>query len=345
MVFHFELEEHNVKTIKEREILSTAHNDGRRTVEGVTRQLKKEFPNDKRKNRNWEQVARTELTDAKGKASFSLVQQIFGVAAKVYRSVGENCCEKCCALFGKPGKEKVWRADQVPQDAIGAVHPNCDCGPWKAVDRPDLTKALDPLAEVPLGIVKRMWDTQEKEWVALVSTGTGYWTRLDSITGRSIVQVIATHMPVIKLKEPSVGTAGFSIFVHGTGHTKNKKQAELYKLSALSGARFYPMDFTDDKFKMMKEVRTMDDYLSYLKNVMPQVAVMNDYWENDKQLRWLTDFFGFKTMTDWMVVVPGKVHSKNKLKTVTLSVHSIKKQMRTITYKLLEGASLKKCGY
>jgi hypothetical protein len=315
-------------------LLANAHQKGRSTLGGVTKKLKREMG----RERNWERVARTELTNAKGNASLGVIQQVFGSDAKVFRLPSPSCCGKCRKLFGK---HRIYQADKIPPEIVGAVHPNCDCGPWQCVDKPDLTKAVGVPLDVPMGLVKRQYDPHIQHDVAVVSTGTGYWVRLDSPTGRSITQTIAMCVPAVKLRERD----GFTVFVHGAARVKEGK-VDLYDLRKLQGARFYPMDLGHDqdletRQKSVTQIRHLNDYLTHLKTVMPHVALMPEYWESDRQTRWLTDFFGYKTLTDWIVVVPGAV--ENKIKTITLSVLGHKKAIRSVAYKLLEGSRLEKC--
>lgn len=327
------------KKARVQEILSIAHQDGRRTEAGVIKQLEREFGT----KRDWKRVALTERTEARGRASFDLVTSVFGDNAIVYRDVGENCCEKCCNLFGKPGSPKRWVASQVPEKIKGAVHPNCDCGAWRSKDDPTLTKSQHTLSDIPMGVVKRLWDAQEENYYAMVSTGNGYWVRMDSITGRNIVMQFALHVPVVKVRE----SLGFTVFVHGYFKFQRQKTAELYDLRSLSGARYYSQDLGDDDDQYMRNrgmrmIKTLDDYLSHIKNVMPVVATMPEYWDNDKQVRHLPDFFGFKTLTDWIVVVPGKPDKTAKIKRVTLSLNGLKRAIRTATYASMKKDDLKK---
>jgi hypothetical protein len=322
-------------------LLASAHKTGRSTVESVTAHLKREFGT----KRNWERVAITELTEAKGIASLDVIQRVFGSDARVFRLHGPSCCEKCRSLFGSTKNPKIWRASQIPAKIRGAVHPNCVCGPWQCVDKPDLTKAADPMSDLPMGLVRKEYDPHIKHPVAIISTGNGYWTRMDSPTGRAIVQTIAMLVPAAKLRE----SLGFTVFVHGPIKTRHNK-VELYDLRRLSGARFYPMDLgTDDdqtlRVKGMSQAKDLNEYLTHLKTVMPHIATMPEYWENGQSIRWLPDFFGFKTLTDWLIVVPGKVDEKNKIKNVILSLHGQKKAIRRTTYEQLEGAELRKCSY
>lgn len=325
------------------EVLSNAHLDGRRTVAGVTRQLQSEFGD---KTRNWQQVAVTELTDARGKASFDLAMGVFGENAKVYRDVGANCCVKCCNLFGSVGRPRTWIAKKVPEEIKGAVHPNCDCGSWHSLERPDLTKAMDPASVLPMGIVKRRWNLAKLNYEALISTGNGYWTSLDSVTGRAIVGTMAMCVPVIRLRE----SMGFTVFVHGTGHFKKTPKVDLYDLRKLGSARFYPMDLQhlggqELRNEGMRQVKSLTEYLSFLKSVMPSIATMPDYWDKVGQVRWLPDFFGFKTITDWIIVHPGEPSPESKITTINQRVTGLKMAMRKTTYAQLEGASLKKREY
>lgn len=284
-----------------------------------------------RDKRDWRRVAQTEVTDAKARASLDLIENVFGKDAKVFRRVNPKCCSECAAMYGKPPKYKQFTASKIPEKARGALHPNCICGPWSSIEQPDLTKAMSPLEDIPVGYVKMQGDH------AIVSTGNGYWARLDSITGRAIIQSVLMHTPLVIQRE----SLGFTVMRHG--HLKADKSYIIVPPTILSSCRFYPMDLgsTDDqelRVRGMTDLHTLDEYVKKMKAALPTVATMPNFWDGVK-VRYLTDFLGYKTLTDWTIVFPGKPKEQTKLSARLIGV---RRAVRRYTRNSLEINSLRK---
>jgi len=324
-----------------RQVLAQALSENK-DAESIASILKREANTPgKTDQRNWKRVAITERTDARGRASLELIRNAIGRNAKVYRET-HDCCDLCASLFGKPGQPKHWLASKVTEKHAGAVHPNCECSPWKAAEMPGLVKAMHQMEEFPMGYVRRE-RSPEGVWVPMVSTGNGYWVQLDSIMGKHLIRTIVASMPVIEVRR----SLGFVVCKHG--HIKGRPQGRyaLHDLRKLGGARFYPMDLgsRDDqelRVRGMTDVHSFDQYITKIKQVLPAVANMPEYWENPSRIRYLTDFFGFKTLTDWTVVIPGTIPVEAMLGSYAPGRTPVRRAIRRETQRLLREAELKK---
>ncbi len=314
-----------------REILSSATMDGRRTLNGVTLQLTSELGGD----RDWKRVAITEKTASTAKASLDLIISVLGSDAKVFRIPAKDCCKKCHqALEGK-----VFRASKVPAHLAGALHPNCVCPPWQAVGKPNLVKAY--ATDFPMGMVRRVWDGEEKVWKANISTGNGYWVPMDSVTGKAIIQTMLLHVPAVVMRD----SMGYTILKHG--YLKTDKKYVFVDVRKLGAGRWYPFDLgaeTDESMKLTAhlQARTLDDYISKMKQVLPVVATMAEYWDDDRKLIYFCDFIGYKTLTDWVIVFPGKLPEDAIIGTYSPVLERMRGMLRRVCYQQLNESEIKK---
>jgi len=320
-----------------RTILSEAMKQNR-TIEGTARSLSRRANTSQGKDkRDWIRVVKTEYTDAKAKASLDLIRSVFGDDAFVYREPSPECCEKCAVAL----KGKKFKVSAVPEELIGALHPNCSCGPWKSVDKPDLTKSMDALADVPIGVVRRV--AEKVGHYAEISTGTGYWVRMDSATGKSIIRVMLTHIPIVEIGKHK----GFCVFHHG--FLKADKEFKIYDLMKIGQARFYPasiMNFDDQEFKQesMTKHHDLAQYITKMQAALPTVALMPEYWDSGAKWKYLSDFMGYKTLTDWHVVVPGEVPLRSFIASISKREMSVKRAIRSFTRWSVGRDALKKAG-
>lgn len=254
--------------------------------------------------RNWDTVAQTEVTDVNGKSSYELLRQVHGKGALIYRDTFNCCpCEKCEKLFGPPGKPIYWRIGQVGKHLRGSQHPGCRCSNWKSVDEKGFFKA----APYIIGLVKREW--HEGTWQYLISNGKGKWFSLDSISGLGLVGYVLKSIPYVFIAEER----GYTLARHGHGRPEDHI-IRLLAPRSIGNARFYPqnpftLDLTPNEAReyFMKESHTLDAYIEAVMKILPAVIKMPEYWQDNKKVNYLTDFMGYVTLTNWWVLIPGKV--------------------------------------
>lgn len=96
--------------------------------------------------RDWERVARTEISDARSEGSWAV--EMSGVAedGKIYRDTSSRACSECLRLYREPdGSPRLYtKAEILAEDALGpntvkpyhariaSTHPQCVCGPFQA---------------------------------------------------------------------------------------------------------------------------------------------------------------------------------------------------------------------
>lgn len=279
-----------------RSIISQSLRNNRKPF-GVAKLLEQEAggPRDKR---DWKRVARTEMTNARGASSFAMLAKTLGPNGRIYRDTSD-CCHDCEKLFGSPGAPRVWRVKHVKKAIQGAVHPNCRCSGWKSDSVPDLAKGDRTM---PFGWVRRQM--RGVSYVAEISTGQ-LWVPLDSISGRSVVRAILIHTPLVVVGEQE----GFTVARHGHG----KPLGSSYKLLAPSqvmGARYYDRkpfaDLPHIEEMRARQARTWDDYMERILSILPVIVAMPDFWPGGQGFKYLTEFMGFKQMSDWYVLIPGE---------------------------------------
>lgn len=306
-------------------ILSEAVLDKRTTVSSVARRLEAgaNTPTGTDK-RDWKRVAQTEMTAAKGVASLDLLRDLYGLDARVYREVHPKCCEMCAKAYGTASRPKLFAIGKIPELFKGAMHPNCICGPWKSIETPDLTKAMHELAHLPVGMVKK-----DEGGNILVSTGT-YWTELGSTTGRNVTRLVLSHAPLVVLKDQG----GITTCSHGWAPQGGRY--ELLNFLKIGNARYYPMDYAGNREKLMTHVHSWEQYVNKMLQVFPVVATMPNFWKRESGIRYLTDFLGYKTLTDWVVTIPGAVAEKASMGHFSSKKFTMRRKISELTTDQLE---------
>ena len=306
-------------------ILSDAMNRHSK-MENIVRRLKNDANTPKKKDkRNWATVVQTEYTDARAKASLDLIISVFGEDTTVYRDPDPDCCDQCKKLL----KGKKFRAGSVPKAIIGSIHPNCVCPTWKTLQQPDLTKSLDELADVPVGHVRRV--TVGNDVHAEISTGE-YWVSMDSPTGRSVMRTVLMNMPAVG----AGARDGYTFFAHG--RFQSPKDFTIWNLAKLGDARFYQRSFLDGKNEDKLKIHDLSQYLTAIRAALPTIATMPEFWQK-KKIRYLTDFMSYKTLTDWVLAVPGQPHESAHVVDVSSKNIDQRRAVREYTQWRLDSAS------
>lgn len=252
-------------------------------------------------DRDWHQVARTEVCNARARGALDHIMDTYGRGSLVVRETNK-CCPTCCNAFGKYVRRK-WVASKVPDKYAGAVHPNCKCGPWKLVNpmkRLQMRKAMQTDL-MPMGMVKRdhLELSPKVAWRYQISTGYGSWVSLDGVTGRTVMRAVLARCPLVVV-EPGERMGWARV-----GHGRTKSGVVTLMDPALTrGARYYAM--RDDSPGLSLSVKTREDYIGAMLQVLPVVVSMPEPWTspNGVSVMPLTDFLGQKTLTDWWVSLP-----------------------------------------
>lgn len=250
----------------------------------------------KRDDRDWKRVARTEMTSSSALAALDLVRTVHGDDAMVWRET-HDCCDVCASHFGR-ARHLQFRAGDVPEHLKGAVHPNCRCGPWQTNGVPLLKAASDPV-----GIVKRDMGTGKP--VYSISTGFGKWESLFSISGKETIRHILTRIPFVAVEK----CQGYWLLRHGHGRPK-VHDLMLLDPRHVGGVEYHPSNpFAADHQRQARMVtlKTWDGYIEAMLKIVPAVVSMPEYWDPYKGgLKHLSDFMGYKTLTDWWLILPRK---------------------------------------
>jgi len=320
---------------KVKKVVSESIKQGK-TTKQIERKLKKEAKVKREPWRDWGMVATTEVTDSNAKASLDLIEDMYGQNAAVYRDT-RDCCPECCLAFGMPGKPKHYVLRMIPDNLKGAVHPRCKCSPWKPVSSPDIFKA----ALYPIGLVSRSMKDDAPEY--MISTGNNKWVGLGSVTARYIVRYVLRCIPYVLVDEIN----GYKVARHGHGKPRDRI-ITLLNPNAIGNSSFYninPFEFSgqDRKLRMMQR-KSFDEYLAVVANIMPSVVAMPEYWERPTGMKHLSDFMGYKTMTDWKVVIPGDIPKNAVIFRQKIGLNSVRSAVRTETKKMLFEGDLKKEG-
>lgn len=279
-----------------RQTVAAAMLDSRRTVEGVAEELRRVASVSRETSRNWLSVAETELTDARGHASLQMIREALGPEAIVSRGPGGEKCRVCRLHFGTQARPRYYRAGSVPRGIRGAVHPNCRCGAWVAKDRPNLTKSMSVGIEAgQVGWVRRGPDGK-----CTLLTQSGQWLPLDHHGARATLLMILRLTPLVI---PFPLQDGYQFARHGHGRfTEGKFLLVSFSKVATQGV-WLPMDpmlraGCEFRETLMKNSRNTSDYLEGIIKALPSVVEMPEFWVK-REVRFLTDFMGYKTLTDW----------------------------------------------
>jgi len=295
---------------------------GSSSVEQVAHRLKKEVGSRSDKKRDWVNVAITEKTNAQSKASLDLIESVFGPEAKVYRKANPKCCPQCLFAFGNPKKPKIFTISKIPDKLRFAVHPRCVCGPWKAIEVPDLTKSMNDASSYDLGAVVN------DNGILMISVGS-FFASIDSVVGKAMIKYVLLNTPLVKIGEQE----GFDMFRHGTvmkNDFKNEipSKIQVCDIMNISDLRFYKSNTELDVLK----TKTFDDYLSWTMEMIPHVAAMPEMWSKES-IRYVNDFLAFKTITDWVIAAP---HRDRSMKTLKIN-DAPRKIIKKYVVKKLEG--------
>jgi len=296
---------------------------------GAEKQLKRQAGT-KTDKRDWGRVLRTEITNARGKSSFELLASAVGPNGIVYRSTSD-CCDSCAKIFGPPGRPRRWRVKQVKPWMQGALHPNCKCGVWMSDKLPELTKAERVL---PFGWVRRVMEGTD--YRPEVSTGAA-WVDASSVTGRAVIRAVLMAMPLVVVDEQD----GYTLARHGHGRV-SQPFYQLLSPGQVRGARYYdrsPLDVPHLREVRFRQARSFDEYVTKILEVMPIVLGMPDFWPTGAGIKYLTEFMGFKQMTDWWVLIPGE--PSDVLATVPLS-RNVRAAVRETVKQAMSKNSLRK---
>lgn len=220
----------------------------------VARKLKEAAGTQSDSDRDWERIARTEMTN------LNALNSLVGLDenAVVYRPSASDCCEICEKHFGPSHKPKYYKVKNIPPEISGALHVSCRCRPWEK------------------RIQKSIPDAEIKTTLA------------------NIPFVIEGY------------NSGYTILSHGFSRAK-RKNYEIVDAKKCGNAMFYPasfigLDIFDLNINKMKNKKTWDDYLTYMCGVLPAVSEMPEVKTKN-----ICDMMGYKTLTDWYILVPGKI--------------------------------------
>jgi hypothetical protein len=246
-------------------------------------------------SRDWRRVAVTEVNNARARGSLDHIIDRYGPGALVYRQTNK-CCPRCCHAFGRYVR-RAWRAGSVPDKLKGAVHPNCRCSAWALLNpmkRSSMRKAEH--AAMPMGMVVRFQQPGLPP-VFSITTGFGSTAPLDSITGRAVMRSVLARCPLVVV-EPGERSALARI-----GHGRPKGQVvSMMDPLACRGVVYYAVK-PEGRLSTLG-AKTRDDYLLAMMQVMPVVASMPELWQQGEAYRPLTDFLGYKSLTDWWAEMP-----------------------------------------
>lgn len=267
----------------------------------VAKRLKAEASSAVDTSRDWLRVARTEKTNADGIDSYDELLLDLGEGALVCRDT-HNCCDACARLFGRPGRPKSFRLGKIDDSLIGAAHPNCKCGPWRAYS------ATTPMAKadrvLPFGFVRRRFG--DGIYPVEVSNGS-IWVAPDSLTGRQVLKAVLRATPLVV-----VSTSGpWAKARHGHGRPEGEFFQTISPLKAM-GARYYTRDPDADPDGYMASIRfrqsrSFEEYLEIVLQVLPAVLAMPEFWgPNGMGQKFVSEFMGYKSLTDWWVYMPPK---------------------------------------
>lgn len=306
-----------------------------KTVDQIERKLKRNAKSKKEDWRDWKMVATTEVTDSTARASLELLDDLYGKNALIYRDT-RDCCPKCCQEFGPPGKPKHWVLRTVPEELKGAVHPRCKCSPWRSVDKLNVFKA----AMYPIGLISRSMVDGAPSYK--VSTGSGKWVGLATVTGRYVMRYVLNCIPYVYIGDKD----RYIVARHGHGHSINK-MIRLIDPNAIGSVSFFssnPFEYPEEERKemMMKKRKSFDEYLTIVVNLMPSVVAMPEYWDKPNKMKHLSDFMGYKTLTDWFILIPNKISDKAIIFNERQGVHSVRSAVRQETKRMLFEGDLKK---
>lgn len=290
-------------------------------------------------DRDWHRVARTEVANARATGALHFILQAYGPDAMVVRETNK-CCPTCCKSFGRYVRRK-WRAGSIPEKLMGAVHPNCKCGPWKLVNPIKRRKMRKAQADVlPMGLVRRMSGISggKRVWHYGITSGFGSLAPLDSITGRSVMRAVLSRCPLV-IVEPGLARVG---------HGRVGGVVTLLDPAAVRGARYFVMrPAEDDRTPMEAQLtaKTRDDYIQAMLQVLPVVATMPEPWTSrggQQSYLPITAFLGQRTLTDWWVAFPKEQPPEALLDAVPASAGAVRDVVRKWNKQLLDKDSMAK---
>jgi hypothetical protein len=115
----------------------------------------------------------------------------------------------------------------------------------------------------------------------------------------------------------------------------------------IGNSRFYPTDVTkiiDERLRREHsalKIKDLHEYIQTMQKVIPVIATMPFFWENAK-IRYLTEFLGYKTLTDWVVVCPSDPPLDSLIAKVHTGLKSPTRAVKEWTMKLLRKDDIKK---
>lgn len=315
-----------------RDVIARALASGR-SVESAARALARRAASTKDKDRDWQRVARTEMTESLARGALDLIRTVHGDDAKVWRETND-CCDECADAFGR-NRHRHFRAGDVPADLVGAVHPNCKCGPWQTNAQPLLKAQSDPV-----GIIKRDMELGKPSYS--ISTGFGKWEGLFSISGKAAIRHILTRIPFVVVEK----CHGYWLLRHGHGKPKIQDLI-LLDPRGVGGVEYHhanPFDADHQRQARMVTLKTWDGYIESMMKIVPAVVSMPEYWDPYKGgLKHLSDFMGYKTLTDWYLILPRKTLPANAIiLEEPLGAYTVRQAVTKITRMLARADDLRK---
>lgn len=251
-------------------------------------------------DRDWKRVAVTEVNDARSRASLEHILSAWGPKTLIVRQTN-RCCPECCRAFGKHVR-RVWRADKVPEKYKGTVHPYCKCGPWVVAN--PIRKAFKfPAATFSFGTLRRdpHPDLQEPGVPPIFWIWSGkQWVELESVTGRSVMRAVLSRTPLVVVED------GPGWVLARVGHGRPLRGGFELLDPALANGRYFPANpLSPDRPKDYRAIaaRSRDDYIEGALAILPVVCTMPEPWKG-RSYADLIDFLGYKTFTDWWVLLP-----------------------------------------